>query len=182
MKTLLKSTYGLLSLVCLAILIYGGLSYANQPLESNSQSRDTINNGLFQNHPSIISEEFLPSPLTDESLNYLFEFSGMGQDQSNTLNLSYLNEKQMLEAEGKFGLPGAIVGAIGAGAGYYGQAIGSGEGSASGLVTAVGVGAGTGFLLGPAGNTTAWSFLTGMVGFNAGLAGGLGQRGCNSCH
>lgn len=83
-----------------------------------------------------------------------------------------LSKAEIEKVTGGVGPGGAVVGAVGGAAGYYGDSISSGEGSWGGLAHATLGGAITGFFLGPAANIGTWSVLAGTVGFYAGLVTG----------
>lgn len=83
-----------------------------------------------------------------------------------------LTSEEAKSVTGAVGPVGAVVGAVGGAAAYYGESIGSGEGSWGGLVTATAIGAIGGFVMGPSANLGAWSTITGTVGFYSGLLSG----------
>ncbi|MEN7529926.1 MULTISPECIES: hypothetical protein [unclassified Cupriavidus] len=118
-----------------------------------------------------------PTPITTEDIEYL---TTMLPDRPP--HLESIDTSEMDEVRGRFGPVGAAIGAITGAAGYFGEAIVSGQGSTQGLLIATGVGAATGFIMGPAGNLGANAILGGTMGFYGGMATGLLGRGCSGCH
>lgn len=115
--------------------------------------------------------------LTEEEVEYL-----TGSLPASTFPAERLGSQEMASASGRFGPVGAAVGAITGAAGYFGEAIVSGNGSASGLIIATTVGAAAGFLTGGTSSFGASAIAFGSIAFYGGLATGMLNRGCSSCH
>ncbi|WP_412851999.1 hypothetical protein [Ectothiorhodospira shaposhnikovii] len=164
------------------VLISGFFSQTASSTQSDSVSNHGMSSHADPPHQFRISWDLKPEPLSEEALDYLFSPQDPDENQLTPLNLSYLNDQEMRDVTGRWGLPGAVIGGLSGGAFYLGQAMGSGEGSYGGLATAVGGGALTGALLGPVGNFGTNLILGTQVGFYSGLAIGYTQSGCASCH
>lgn len=119
-----------------------------------------------------------PQTLTQDEIHFLM---GDHAPQNRPASLAYLSQQEMSETEGRFGLPGALIGAIGSGAAYAGAVMTSGDqGSWAGFAEATAIGAAAGFFGGPVSGLAAKSILASQVGFYAGMTGGLVKRGINS--
>ncbi|MDH0303786.1 MULTISPECIES: hypothetical protein [unclassified Pseudomonas] len=83
---------------------------------------------------------------------------------------------------GGYGVPGAVVNAAIAGAGYIGYQSMTGEGSMNGFATTVAAGAISGFIAGPAGaQAVAAGAIAGtQVSFYSGMAGGMMSNWMNA--
>ena len=81
---------------------------------------------------------------------------------------------------GAVGPPGALIGGVTAAAGYIGNSMATGEGSAEGLVGATVTGAVGGFILGPAGlgagQIAASTAVGAHIGYYSGMLGGQVQN------
>ena len=116
-----------------------------------------------------------PQTLTQEEIRFLM---GNSAPQNRPASLAYLSQQEMAETEGKFGLPGAIIGAVGSSAAYAGSVMTSGQqGSWAGFAEAASTGAAFGFFGGPVSGWVGKAILSSQLGFYAGMAGGLVRRG-----
>lgn len=83
---------------------------------------------------------------------------------------------------GGFGVPGAVAGAVVAGAGYIGYEAAAGGGSMNGFIGTVAGGAAVGFFTGPAGigASTSMAIGAGQSAFYGGMIGGFITSGMDA--
>lgn len=89
--------------------------------------------------------------------------------------------KELEVVSGGVGIPGAIAGAISAGAGYVGFEGTTGGGSMAGFVATVAAGALVGFVTGPGGGQAVAAAISGgSASFYGGMAAGFGFNAWNA--
>jgi hypothetical protein len=95
-------------------------------------------------------------------------------------NMRELTDDEIGYVSGSWGIVGAVVGAIGGAAAYYGNSVVTGDGSWGGMAGATLAGAVGGFFLGPTGQLGANSILSGTFGVYGGMISGGVENMVNS--